>query len=337
MLWLHIGMPKTGTTALQNYLYKHPDLLTRHGVHYMVTGRDRGTGEAKLICHNSMAVDMNSNWKTAPKNQSTAFRDEYKAHADKHCVVSSEMFFGRDLAALNAHLFEGLDTPVRIFVYLRRFDDFIEADYKQRAKRNRDVGGGVHAYVAGRIKAIDEDPDFLNFESLFDQIKIAMPNAEIVPRLYVREELVGQNVIPDFLSLFDVPPEDVPLPRAESNRTLSRLTAEALGLFNPKLGFDIRAIRRLDRAVQRLNDPRLFRKGDVLTLSESREINERLEERNANLRKTYFPDRERLFAETKPKHDGPERGHPDELLEFREIMAIILQLMADGHWPTPEP
>jgi hypothetical protein len=44
VLWLHIGMPKTGTTALQGYLHAQPGFLEDHGIRYMVTGRDRGTG-----------------------------------------------------------------------------------------------------------------------------------------------------------------------------------------------------------------------------------------------------------------------------------------------------
>jgi len=323
MLWLHIGMPKTGTTAIQRYLHDNPDLLAEHGVHYMNTGRDRGTGVAKLICHNSMAMDMNRSWQIGPQDQPAAFRQEYLDHQGENCLVSSEMFFGRDLEPLHSHLFDGLDAPVRVLIYLRRFDDFIEADYKQRSKKGRQTGGNVFEYVDDRIKRIREDP-------YFEKIKDALPNAEIVPRLYVREELTGQDVIVDFLSVLGVPPESVVLPKAESNRTLSRLTAEALGMFNHSNGFDVRRQRRLDRAVQALGDPRMFAKGDVLTADERREINDLLEDRNAEMLKTYFPGRDRLFPQATLRDDVPTRGDPAELQEFQYSMQVLLRLVNES-------
>ena len=53
------------------------------------------------------------------------------------------MFFGRDLTPLHERYLSRIDVPLRVFVYLRRFDDFIEADYKQRAKNGLPTGGAA--------------------------------------------------------------------------------------------------------------------------------------------------------------------------------------------------
>ncbi len=329
MLWIHIGMPKTGTTALQGFLHANAPLLAKHGIHYMTTGRDRGTGTARLISHNSIAMDMIRGWRDAPAGQSEAFRAELAAHDADHCLLSSEMFFGRDLAPLNDHVLPGLDAPLRVLVYLRRFDDFIEADYKQRAKNGKKTGR-VADFVAQRLDRIESDPHYMNFAAEFERIRAALPGAEIVPRLYLRDELAGRNVITDCLSVLGVPPDEITLPDTAANRTLSRLASEALGMFGAKAGFDAKRRRRLGRALQSANDPRLFASGDVLTDAERARINDICEARNTEMRKAFFPERERLFPVATPKPDAPQRGHPDELAEFQYATAAILRLIAAG-------
>ena len=44
MLWLHMGMPKTGTTALQGFLRSNGALLDEIGLRYMEAGRRRLEG-----------------------------------------------------------------------------------------------------------------------------------------------------------------------------------------------------------------------------------------------------------------------------------------------------
>ncbi len=328
MLWIHIGMPKTGTTSLQSYLHKNPDLLKDHGVHYMVTGRDRNTGKARLICHNSMAVAMSRGWRDLPEAEADAFCNEYADHNSAQCIISSEMFFGRDLTPLQDRYLSRVDGAIRVIVYLRRFDDFVEADYKQRAKNGRVAGTSVTEFVRQRIDLIERDADYMNFETTFERIRQTIPGADIVPRLYLREDMVGNNVITDFLSVVGISPEHVALPEVTANRSLSRLASEAVGMLGPSAGFDTKMRRRLGRALQARGDARLFGRNDVLTAEECDKINGILEARNAGMRQAFFPERKQLFPELKDKYTGPERGHPDELAEFQYAMRIVLQVMA---------
>lgn len=324
MLWIHIGMPKTGTTALQAWLHAHPDFLARYGIRYLVAGRDRGTGRARLICHNAMAVAMSRGWHATPEAQAEAMAEECRAFDAGHSILSSEMFFGRDLAPLQDRYLSRLSGPVRIVAYLRRFDDFIEADYKQRAKNGLPTGG-AEGFVADRLARIAADPDYMNIGTAFERIRAQVPQAEILPRLYLREEMAGHNIITDFLSLFDVPPDEVPLPERAANRSLSRMASEALGLFDAPAGYDKKARRRLGRMLQTSGDARLYGSGDVLTPAERAEVNDAFELRNTGLRDAYFPERARLFppADTAGAHP---RGHAGELAEFQHAVRMIVRL-----------
>ncbi len=324
MLWLHIGMPKTGTTALQGWLHAHPDFLREHGIRYLATGRDRGTGTGRLICHNALAVAMSRGWHGQPEDDADKMAAEVAAQQGAHCILSSEMFFGRDLTPLRQRYLSRIAVPVRVFVYLRRFDDFIEADYKQRAKNGLPTGG-AERFVAERLARIESDPDYLNFSTAFDRIRAQLPGAQIVPRLYLRDEMAGGNVIPDFLSVLGVAPDTVPLPKVAANRSLSRVASEALGLFDERAGYDKKTRRRLGRALQVSGDARLYGSGDVLTPEERARINDTLEARNATMRSEFFAGRARLFPPAMP---GAERvrGYPGELEDLHHAVRAILRL-----------
>jgi len=324
MLWLHIGMPKTGTTALQGWLHAHPDFLRAHGIRYLATGRDRGTGTGRLICHNALAVAMSRGWYDRPEDDAAAMAAEVAAHEGAQCILSSEMLFGRDLTPLRQRYLSRLGVPVRVLVYLRRFDDFIEADYKQRAKNGLPTGG-AERFVAERLARIESDPDYLDFGAVFDRIRAELPGVEIVPRLYLREALAGDNVIPDFLSVLGVDPAEVPLPEVAANRSLSRVASEALGLFDERAGCDKKARRRLGRALQKSGDVRLFARGDVLLPDERARINDTLEARNAAMRAEFFAGRDRLFPPTVIREERV-RGYPGELEDFHHAVRAILQL-----------
>jgi len=328
MLWIHIGMPKTGTTALQAWLHAHPDLLARHSIRYLVTGRDRGTGRARLICHNAMAIAMSRGWHGTAESEAEAMAAECRDHADGHTILSSEMFFGRDISPLQERYLSRVAGPVRIVAYLRRLDDFLEADYKQRAKNALPTGGAV-GFVADRLEKIAEDPDYMNFETAFARIREQVPGAEIVPRLYLRDEMTGGNIITDFLSLFGVSPKEVDLPERVANRSLSRVASEALGLFDGKAGYDKKARRRLGRALQASGDARLYASGDVFTPKERERINAAFEARNARFRAAHFSGRDRLFPATEVS-DARGRGHPEELAEFQHAVRMILRLARDA-------
>ena len=93
MIYLHIGMPKTGTTALQNFLRAHSDALSETGVHYMQAGRRRADGKGNMpISHNPIVFDIAQGGPNQSATQAD-FTAEYAANADKVCLVSSEMLY----------------------------------------------------------------------------------------------------------------------------------------------------------------------------------------------------------------------------------------------------
>lgn len=139
---LHIGLPKTATTLIQNTLCAQPDALAEMGLAYLQTGSrsfgDRGhhlqvqgvlgTDRGSRIRPRTTAEEMVSVW---PETLA-----EIDASPADQILISSELFSfalieGSDISALH-NLLEGRD--VRVVLVLRDVADFVDSVYAQRIK-----------------------------------------------------------------------------------------------------------------------------------------------------------------------------------------------------------
>lgn len=331
MIWLHIGMPKTGTTALQMFFRNAGTAAALQGsIHYIEAGR-KAPGRARgVISHNPFAFAINRNKPHLIAQSKDRFCTEIAEHGHKNCVISSEMFYGRSLSGLHEHLFRHVDQAVHVIVYLRRFDDFIEADYKQRVKNGR-MAQDYRTFVASRLEMVESDPDFLNYNTVFDALERDLPGCVIHPQLYLRNEMKDGDIVADCLNVMGIYDDTLvsELEKIQSNRSLSRLASEALGVIaSSQKTFDKKKHRQLLRKVQHSNNPLMFGKGDVLTLAERKKLNTTLEIRNEAVRKKHFPKRKRLFpqASAKDSNGGVPPGDKRELAQFQDIMQEILTL-----------
>jgi hypothetical protein len=132
VLTVHIGMPKTGTTALQGYLSDHAAALAQAGVHYPIEFCGAATAQHGLIVEllERQAFD-------GPLL--TRFKRYLEDHAGASVLISSEAF-------TNALTYGTIDvlmawladcraiTPVRLVMALRRIDTFFESMYLHQTK-----------------------------------------------------------------------------------------------------------------------------------------------------------------------------------------------------------
>ncbi|SLN69120.1 hypothetical protein [Roseisalinus antarcticus] len=126
---LHIGMNKTGSTAIQSFFLDNAAALGRQGVLYPETGRGRFRQHLEL----ARALGFDLGGRPAPETGPEALRralDAEIARAGADLVVlSSENFSRRRDPARVAAFFAGHD--VRILVYVRRHDDWWASRYAQ--------------------------------------------------------------------------------------------------------------------------------------------------------------------------------------------------------------
>ena len=130
MIYLHCGLPKTGTCSLQAALVEHQDELAEGGILYPEKWRREVDGS-----HNDLdGVLSASRQSQAPIAE---FKRFLRLHADRDVLLSSESLFlwtttdeGRDLLLRLLMVAEEV-APVRCIWTLRRLDEVACSWYRQ--------------------------------------------------------------------------------------------------------------------------------------------------------------------------------------------------------------
>lgn len=275
-LLLHVGTQKTGTTTIQGFLKNTTEPLAAAGVHYLNTGRTN-------IAHNVMIQMIR---KGRGPGLAKRLINEMGRHPDKTCVISSEMFFRKDMADYFAeHFPQEIRENTKIVIYLRRQDKFAEAMWKQRVKNGRYTGSPLD--YMGSNKNLNYLPTLNHFANVFGK-------ENLIVRPFERDHFPDGDVLLDFAGHCHLPLDlaksyDVP----SSNATLSKEVSQGLG----RLNRDNSGINTKDiiRTLSRLRPEGAIRSGDCYDLSTRRAVMKEFAETNAMIREAYCPDLTALF------------------------------------------
>lgn len=333
MLWLHIGMPKTGTTALQGFVRSNGKMLTCAGLRYMETGRRRLDGGGRLtISQNMIAFRMNQTSHSMDVYRE-AMGQEFREHEDKTCVVSSEMFYSANLARL-AEVFADIPSEkMRVVFYCRRYSDFFEADFKQRAKNGR-LPAGSSDFVRARLAEIEANPDRHTFSGAVARIRDAFPGVTVVPLLYDRSEMVNGNVVDDFLSRIGIELPNGATQDVPANPSQSRVASEAFGIVARAL--DRKQGRKLRRRV--VDHPVMLRRYDVLEPQERVWLDEFLSEKDKGFQREFFPERADLFPPVQLSEEDKQfrRDTEQEYRALQQASEIVFRLALEEQGPATQ-
>lgn len=185
-LYLHIGMGKTGTTALQEFLWTNKKLLASNGICYPSIGVKSG---AHHLLSPHVPAFLKDVWEFisvdtwAPKLT--------KVPHDK-ILLSSELmaWADEDIAVRFCESVREWFEP-RIVIYLRRQDHLIMAGYNQQIKagtQKRDI----HAVLKHQFVRFD-------YERKLAPWLAALGENNIIVRPYERQQLYADDIRKDFL------------------------------------------------------------------------------------------------------------------------------------------
>ncbi len=318
---LHVGAPKTGTTAIQGYLAGHEEKLRGLGVNYTRTQRPH-------IAHNTIP-------KLLQKGQGAAYMSALKAEiessdAQVH-VISSEMLFRLPMARLTAQQFAthfpaNLSSKTRVVCYLRRHDRFIEALYKQFVKNGK-IDPNPQAFALHQM-------EILNFVDVLQAYADVFGSENVIVRPFERSAFPGQDVVRDFISLLGVPGLEALHTAAENqiNPTLSCEISEILGQVRLHTGLNN---RQMIRDITAMNIPAAFSSNDVFDRSTQTRIIEHFEADDAGLcawtgrKKGPFFDRSDQEGLAVPGTVS-DQGWPDlgEAGRWRAASSIVVKALA---------
>lgn len=210
VIYLHIGMPKTGTTAVQNFLWLNRAVLEKHGICY----------PDFPVHYQGIPYPRNAHFlisEYGEENENGVLRQlpdpvEYEPILDrlKEYGKRFERIFLTDESiwrhwANSPNLWEKLrddlakrELGLRVIVYLRRQDNFILSIYRQKVKASF-TSKEFHDYMP-TLKA-KYPVDFLSY---MDLLSDCVGKEKLIIRVYEKEQFRGeeQNLFSDFLDIF---------------------------------------------------------------------------------------------------------------------------------------
>lgn len=222
MFWLiHIGAPKTGSTAIQRMLFNGREALLEQGVLYPDVSL-RGFG------HHDLAFLLDGAYPAWATRQERSLDDlagdlarEVETTGARSIVLSSENFYlypqpERLLALLQRSGF-GAGDQVRVLCYVRRQDEAHLSWYNQTVKAQGNRGS-----LAATIR---RDHGLWDYERRLSAWVRIFGAEAIVVRDYSAFVGEGDDIRRDILELLSVPPGALPLPPIRDN---GRINNDAL-------------------------------------------------------------------------------------------------------------
>lgn len=207
-VYLHIGLPKTGTTSIQNLLWDNRTLLEKHSICYPDLGfRYPHVGYLRN------AHFLISSCKTDPNNESEVLvgndyqeamhqLENLSAKFDKIFLADEALWHAKDnQPAFWKRLIEDLDKrnlSLRIIVYLRRQDDYTQSLYCQKIK------AGVISLTFDEFLDSFMRSYPLDYYAYITKLSECVGRDNLILRLYDKSQFLGEehNLFSDFLDIF---------------------------------------------------------------------------------------------------------------------------------------
>jgi len=283
---LHIGVHKTGTTAIQYFLYsKREELMNEWGILYPLTGISTGYGHP-MYPWSIRGVKPPSGDIVDIKHLLQSLLDEVKSYAPKRILLSSEEFDMLKKAEILKfketieHF--GLELE-KIICYIRRQDLAVESIYREAVKnhiRYKDTFD-ISILVNWMKEALDYNSLLYNWKQVF-------PEAEIIPRIYDRKLFPEGNVILDFLSILGVDIPEAKATKIEANPSLSHLSTLVMRRINEEFNLSYENHIKIVNYLFQLDKDEGIPIKTFFTLQERIEFLDRFRESNEKLFREWF-------------------------------------------------
>lgn len=317
-VYLHIGANKTGSTSIQSFFNRNSEWLKKKGVCYPDIG-----------VHNNAHYGLSSFFRFGPwlPNRSAFSVKELRKSIDRavedKIILSSEYFMPRrhgDLLGLK-DLFSGYD--LKVIVYFRRHDLWIESLYNQAVKttRNPPWGKGVESFLDFELNRPNLSFDYLEIVERWANI---FGKGAMIVRPFEKQQFFENDLISDFLNTIGVSFDNRPSSAAElSNASLSARILDFVdslnrveGIANHEKAIAIRALSNITK-----NDEKRF----AISPKKRRELVERFQPSYGQLAREYMarPDG-KLFYESLPEPD--EEWEAPEKVTLAQALGLFARL-----------
>ena len=191
-LYLHIGIGKTGTTALQEFWASNADQLVSLGVKYASTGFDQGAHH--ILGHywgvgwmQKQAVDQEI---SSGGDHWLKLSEEFRSSSD-HLLVSTESLaraFSERPESLVDIKTKLAGVNIKFLIYLRRQDLHVESWYNQLIKTG---------LSSDHFRPFEQTPSFYDYYALLTSISTVFGHSSVIVRAYEKNQFFGKSIYQD--------------------------------------------------------------------------------------------------------------------------------------------
>lgn len=321
-MYLHIGTHKTGTSSIQMALHTHREELLKAGVLYPQLADAYNHRELAVFLQSPGGEDNLKNWFNGVANKVKNFSINKiiisaealyffkiselirKEGGKSHFIISREYYLDR-LRKLKSAIPDGFN--IKVIVYLRRQDSFIESAYYQIVKGSGIFTGSIH-------DAVEDLSVYMDYDFVLNLWAEVFGKENILVRAYEKQQLPNGSV-KDFLKITDLPPGLVDNIITTTNNYNLRLSREILDyklILNRLLEKEdlVRQHQLHYTYLEKLSEQPEYNqyKPDLLTPEEKFKLIDRFSQGNSNVAQNYLGrDNGHLFYETSVATD---KGSP---------------------------
>lgn len=209
-VYLHIGTPKTGTTAIQNFLSDNNEVLNKYGICYPDLGfRYSGIGMLRNA-HFLLTSYTDENGKQPGKDYEPGL-DKLAELADSYdkIIISDEAIWRgsqsrKDFWTRLKYDFWKRNLDFKVIVYLRRQDLWVQSFWGQKIKK------GAEYDFKGYLQNLEEIGYPTNYYKYMNTLSSVFGEKSIIIRVYEKGQYQGEQhtLISDFLNIFGLPLTD---------------------------------------------------------------------------------------------------------------------------------
>ena len=230
-LYVHVGMPKTGTTAVQYFMAKNRDVLKQHGAAYPDFG-------------------LHYEWVNATRNGHWLAKAHYSEETAKACfemvnkladtypkiILSDEGLWN----SRGSHpsfwkmLRENLrdDMEIKMIACIRRQDLYTYSYWAEQVKAQQKIDFKTYTFRE-YLDTGKYEMNFLDYRKYFERVLPVLGKENILIRVFERDKFIGGSVYADFMNAvgltFD---ESYMIPEDLSNASIKGSVLEAKRLLN---------------------------------------------------------------------------------------------------------
>ena len=338
-LYLHIGTPKTATTAIQVFCAGNQPVLNSHGYTYPDLGirypHVRWQRNAHFLVGDLRRKISERDLKKEDQVIDECFSKIYELFQQyDNIILSDESLWldefrrkGRLWSRIKKEIEKDIFT-VKIIVYLRRQDEFIYSRWNQQIKAA--VGLISPSYVYKWDEMLDKFSYLkIDYYGILEKIAKYVGKKNIIVRPFDRKKFYGGTIYADFLNIIGLAYSDeYRIIQETPNVSLTKNSVEIKRILNglPNLNEESNNIFH-DCLSQCSLLPSDDKKYSMFSEQEMREFLSRCEEGNNKIVEEYLDGETKLFDDTYKAEEKWTPDNPDmmtDIIRFSGSLAIYL-------------